>query len=58
MKERFADFRWQYVAELENDPAVATLQDLAAKHPRVTLRHGARDPDVSHARVLPEFLRR
>ncbi len=32
MKERFADFRVQYEAELENNPAVAALQELAEKH--------------------------
>jgi len=58
MKERFADFREHYVAELGNNPAVATLQELAEKHPRVTLLYGARDPEVDHVRVLLEFLRR
>ena len=58
MKERFADFRDQYGAELENHPAADTLRELAATHPRVTLLYGARDPEVNHARVLLEFLRR
>lgn len=37
---------------------VATLQGLAEKHQRVTLLYGARDPEVTHARVLLEFLQR
>ncbi|MEV7134766.1 DUF488 domain-containing protein [Arthrobacter sp. NPDC093128] len=51
-------FRVQYEAELENNPAVAALQELAGKHRRITLLYGARDPEVNHARVLLEFLRR
>jgi uncharacterized protein YeaO (DUF488 family) len=58
MQERFADFRVAYEAELENNPAVATLLELAAGKGRVTLLYGARDPAVNHARVLLEFLQR
>lgn len=58
MKERFEDFREQYEAELDNNPAVATLQELAAKHGRVTLLYGARDSEANHARVLLDFLQR
>lgn len=58
MQERFADFRVAYEAELENNPAVATLVELAAGKGRVTLLYGARDPEVNHARVLLEFLQR
>jgi uncharacterized protein YeaO (DUF488 family) len=47
MQERFADFRAQYEAELE---------ELAAKHPKVTLLYGAKDPEVNHARVLQDYL--
>ncbi|CAH0257213.1 hypothetical protein SRABI83_03283 [Arthrobacter sp. Bi83] len=56
MQERFADFRAQYEAELEQNPAVGQLLDLARGHTRVTLLYGARDPEVNHARVLLEFL--
>lgn len=56
MKERFEDFRLKYRQELENNPAVATLLDLAATNSRVTLLYGARDPDVNHARVILEFI--
>ncbi len=56
MKERFEDFRLKHRQELENNPAVATLQDLAATHSRVTILYGARDPEVNHARLLLEFI--
>jgi len=58
MQERFADFRAAYEAELETNPAVGTLRELAAQHARVTLLFGARDPETNHARVLLEFLQR
>ncbi len=58
MQERFDDFRAAYEAELETNPAVQTLRDLAAKHPKVTLLYGAKDLQTNHARVLLEFLQR
>jgi uncharacterized protein YeaO (DUF488 family) len=58
MKERFADFSARYRQELDGNPAVGTLLELAAAHPRVTLLYGARDPEVNHAQVLLEFIRR
>ena len=58
MQERFADFRAQYEAELEQNPAVGQLLELAAKHPRVTLLYGAKDPEVNHARVLQDYLQK
>jgi uncharacterized protein YeaO (DUF488 family) len=56
MKERFEDFRQHYLQELDNNPAVDMLHELAAAHNRVTLLYGARDPEVNHARVLLEFI--
>ncbi|BCW45862.1 DUF488 family protein [Arthrobacter sp. StoSoilB5] len=56
MQERFTDFRRQYEAELDNNPAVQTLLELARSNPRVTLLYAARDPEVNHAVVLREFL--
>lgn len=58
MQERFADFRAAYEAELESNPAVGTLRDLAAEQGKVTLLFGAKDPQTNHARVLLEFLER
>jgi len=56
MQERFAGFRQQYEAELDGNPAVQTLLELAASNPRVTLLYAARDPQVNHAVVLRDFL--
>lgn len=56
MRERFEDFRRSYQAELERNPAVEQLLELAAGKKRVTLLYGARDPEINHARVLLEFL--
>lgn len=56
MKERFADFRQEYISELDANPAVDRLLELAAGHKRITLLFGAKDPDVNHAKVLLEFL--
>lgn len=56
MQERFADFRVQYEDELEGNPAVEQLLELAARHQTVTLLYAAKDPEVNHARVLLEFL--
>ena len=56
MQERFADFRAQYEDELEGNPAVDQLLELAARHKTVTLLYAAKDPEVNHARVLLEFL--
>lgn len=58
MQERFADFRAAYEAELDGNPAVQTLRELAAERGKVTLLFGARDPETNHARVLQEFLAR
>ena len=57
MKERFADFREQYEAELENRPGRgARCRNWRRSTGSVTLLYGARDPEVNHARVLLEFL--
>ncbi len=58
MKERFEHFRAAYEAELDTNPAVETLRELAAGHRKVTLLFGAKDPETNHARVLLEFLER
>lgn len=56
MQERFADFRRAYLAELEQNPAVDTLLELAATHSRITLLYAAKDQEVNHARVLQDFI--
>lgn len=59
MKERFAAFREQYLAELKTDSvkqlAVGELLAMEKKG-AVTLLYGARDPVVNHANVLLEHL--
>ncbi|MDP9888013.1 DUF488 domain-containing protein [Pseudarthrobacter enclensis] len=54
--ERFADFSDRYRAELGTNPAVETLLELSAGHPRVTLLYAARDTDANNARVLLDYL--
>jgi uncharacterized protein YeaO (DUF488 family) len=56
MKERFEAFSRKYQQELDSNPAVGTLLELAASHRRVTLLYGARDREANHARVLLEFM--
>jgi uncharacterized protein YeaO (DUF488 family) len=54
--EKFDEFNLKYVRELSTNPAVATLEDIVAKHPRVTLLYAAKDPAINHAVVLKEFV--
>jgi uncharacterized protein YeaO (DUF488 family) len=56
--DRFADFAARYVAELNDNPAVAQLVKLVAQNPTVTLLYGAKDKTVNHAVVLAEYLAR
>lgn len=55
--ERFAEFSERYRQELDSNPAVETLLELAAGHPRVTLLYAARNTEVNHALVLLDYLR-
>ena len=54
--ERWDDFAAGYRAELATNPALGTLGELAADHPRVTLLYGAHDPERNHALVLLDVL--
>ncbi|HKR81999.1 MAG TPA: DUF488 domain-containing protein [Candidatus Saccharimonadales bacterium] len=54
--QKFEAFRKKYMAELAQNPAVAQLQALAAKNPRLTLLYAAKDPVINHAVVLQKFL--
>ena len=54
--ERFEEFAAKYRAELAHIPAIATLEALIAKTPKLTLLYGAIDPAVNHAVVLQQFL--
>lgn len=55
--ERWAQFQQEYRAELAGNPAVAQLRTLAQSGP-VTLVYAARDPEINHAIVLAEHLRK
>ena len=54
--ERFAEFTERYRLELESNPAVDTLVELAARHPSVTLLYAARNTEANNARVLLDYL--
>ncbi|MBT2568251.1 DUF488 domain-containing protein [Arthrobacter sp. ISL-85] len=55
--ERFADFTEHYRRELDSNPAVGTLLELAAGHPRITLLYAARNTEANNAVVLADYLR-
>ncbi|MGH6841858.1 MAG: DUF488 domain-containing protein [Methylocella sp.] len=55
--EKWPEFRARYIAELKHNPAVAELQDMAAKSKTVTLLFAAKDNLRNNATVLQELLR-
>lgn len=55
--ERWVEFRRRYFAELKDNPALETLEDLRRQGP-VTLLYGARDEEHNQAVALSEYLRR
>jgi uncharacterized protein YeaO (DUF488 family) len=55
--ERFAEFSERYRLELDSNPAVETLLELAAGHRSVTLLYAARNTGANHALVLLDYLR-
>ncbi len=46
----------RYVAELEQNGAVADLRVVIREHPVVTLVYGAKDEQHNHAIVLADFV--
>ena len=54
--ERFADFSARYRLELDSNPAVETLLEVAAGRARVTLLYAARNAEENNARVLLDYL--
>lgn len=54
--ERFEEFSQNYITELESNPAVTQLRELAKGHKTVTLLYAAKDPLINHAIVLQKFL--
>jgi uncharacterized protein YeaO (DUF488 family) len=55
--ERWPEFKRRYFAELDENPAVARLRELAGEGP-VTLLYGARDEVHNQAAALREYLGR
>lgn len=54
--ERFLEFRTHYVEELTQNPAVAIVSNLLAKHKIVTLVYATKSEDINHAVVLKGFM--
>ena len=54
--ELFEGFTQRYRAELDENPAVATLRGYIADHPKVTLLYGAKDAEHNQAVVLLDYL--
>jgi len=52
----FAGFSEHYRLELDSNPAVEALLELAAGHPRITLLYAARNIEENNARVLLDYL--
>jgi uncharacterized protein YeaO (DUF488 family) len=55
--DRFAEFAKRYRSELEINPAVTEARKSFAKR-RTTLLYAAHDPEVNHAIVLADVLRK
>ena len=53
---RFAEFRAQYIAELDANAATEELLRICAEYSDVTLLYAAKDPQVNHALVLRDYL--
>src|SRR5262245_65389695 len=51
---KWADFEGRYRAELEENPALDELLQLAKSEPVVTLLYAVKDAEQNHARVLAE----
>lgn len=54
--EKLKEFTIRYQHELDNNPAVKTLKELAGEHGKITLLYAAKDPVINHARVLKQYL--
>ena len=54
--ENFAHFKELYLAELEQNPAVAEFLKKVKNEPVVTLLYAAKDEHCNHAMILRDFL--
>lgn len=57
-RENFEEFSQRYRAELDTNPAVATLEELLNSNDTVTLVYGAKDPQINHVAVLLDYMQR
>ena len=53
--DHWREFKQRYLEELETNPAVNELQEIALKH-KVTLLYSAKDVENNHAIILKEYL--
>lgn len=53
---RWVEFQRRYHEELDENPAVGQIRDMAKKH-KITLIYGARDEEHNHALVLLDHLK-
>ncbi|WP_427814829.1 DUF488 domain-containing protein (plasmid) [Enterococcus sp. 22-H-5-01] len=57
--KKYAQFKIDYLAELQNEPqktALEELKKLVSQHPTVTLVYGAKNEEKNNAQVLYELL--
>jgi len=55
MPDHWEEFKQRYLEELETNPAVKELHEIASKH-KVTLLYSAKDVENNHAIILKEYL--
>jgi uncharacterized protein YeaO (DUF488 family) len=55
---KFTEFSARYREELAGNEAVAELIKLAKTHKQLTLIYGAKDPEINHAIILLDFLKK
>lgn len=55
-REKFAEFRKKYEAELADNDALASLQEAVKEHKTVTLLYSAKSEDMNQAIVLQQLL--
>jgi uncharacterized protein YeaO (DUF488 family) len=56
--EKFKEFSKRYKFELDNNSAVGELTKILKQHKNVILLYGAKDPQINHAVVLKEYIRK
>lgn len=54
--DRMEEFARLYAEELDKNPVVKTMKQLAKEHDSITLLYAAHDPKINHAVVLRDYL--